>query len=120
MFSGHFLFLSRFISADTVIQILKNGKTRKSGLVPMSRQENLRIYSWYSLPGLKQNQKHVIRISSLNTRNSFPRYFLGATTKGDSAIKVSGGGGGVGTPRVLSRAVQLIKLLPRAATWSNC
>ena len=36
--------------------------------------------------------------------------------QGDSVIKVSGGQ----TPTVLSRAVQLIKLLPRAATWSYC
>ena len=41
-------------------------------------------------------------------------YPPGAT--GDSAIKVSGGT----TPRVLSRAVQLIKLVLRAAKWSNC
>ena len=33
-----------------------------------------------------------------------------------SAIKVPGGR----TPRVLSIAEQLIKLLPSVATWSNC
>ena len=29
------------IFGDSVIQSLKSGKTRKSGLVPMSRQENV-------------------------------------------------------------------------------
>ena len=32
----------------------------------MSRQGNLRIYSWYSLPDLKHDQKCFIRIPSLN------------------------------------------------------
>ena len=32
----------------------------------MSRQENLRIYSWYSLPDLKHDQKRFIRIPSNN------------------------------------------------------
>ena len=46
------------------------------------------------------------------TRNSFPRHGPEVSTQGNSAIKVTG----VRTPRV----VQLIKLLPRAATWSIC
>ena len=40
------------ISGDSVIQYIKSQKTQKSGLVPTSNQENLRIYSWYSLPDL--------------------------------------------------------------------
>ena len=52
----------------------------------------------------------------IKTRNSFPRYAPGVTTQGDSAIKVSGSR----TPNVLSGAVQLIKLLPKATTWSHC
>ena len=50
------------LAGECVIQSLKSGKTRKSGLVPMSRQENLRIYSWYSLPDLKHDQKGFILI----------------------------------------------------------
>ena len=49
------------------------------------------------------------------TRNSFTRYALGATTQGDSSIKVAGGP----IPILLPRAVQEIKLLPRSVTWSN-
>ena len=49
-------------------------------------------------------------IFHFKTRNTFPRYAHGATTQGDSAVVEH---------RVLSRAVQLTKLLPRAATWSN-
>ena len=41
-------------------------KTRKSSLVSMSSQENLRIYFWDSLPDLKHDQKHFISISSLH------------------------------------------------------
>ena len=56
-----------YIFGDTVIQSLKSGKkTRKSSLVPMLRQENLRIYSWYSLPDLKHDQKRFIPIPSSN------------------------------------------------------
>ena len=38
---------------DSVIQRLESGKMQKSGLIPMFRQENLQIFSWYSLPDLK-------------------------------------------------------------------
>ena len=38
----------------------------------MSRQENLRIYSWYSLPVLKHDQKRFIRIPSLNVPEMRP------------------------------------------------
>ena len=62
------------IFGDSVIQNLKNGKTRKCGLVPLSRQERLRIYSWYSLPDFKIDPKHVIRIPSLNVPEM--RHFL--------------------------------------------
>ena len=53
-------------------------KTRKSGLVPVSRQKNLRIYFWYSLPDLKHDQKHFIRIYSFikRSRNEVLRHFL--------------------------------------------
>ena len=57
-----------------------------------------------------------LEFTIISTRNSFHRGAPGATTHRDSAIKVSGGR----TPRVLSRAAQLIKPLPRAATWSDC
>ena len=49
-----------------VIQSLKSGKTRRSGLVSILKQENLRIYSWYSLQDSKHGQRCFIRISSLN------------------------------------------------------
>ena len=57
---------------DTVIQTLKCGETRKSGLVPKSRQEKLRIYSQYSMPYLKHDQKRLIRIPSLNFPEMMP------------------------------------------------
>ena len=53
------------IFGDSGIQSLKSGKTRKSGLVPMSRQEKLRIYFWCSLPYLKHDKKPLIHILSL-------------------------------------------------------
>ena len=54
------------IFGDSAIQSSKSGRTRKSGLVPMSRHEGLRIYSWYSLPDLKHEQKRFIRSPSLS------------------------------------------------------
>ena len=38
----------------------------------MSRQENLRIYSWYFLPDLKHDQKRFICIPSLNVPEMRP------------------------------------------------
>ena len=54
------------ISGDPVIQSLKSGKTRKSGLIHMSRQEKLADLFWYSLSDLKHDQKRFICIPSLN------------------------------------------------------
>ena len=56
-----------------------------------------------------------IYVTRNKTRNSFPRHGFGVTNLGRSSIKVIGSR----APRVLSRIVQLIKLLPRAATLSN-
>ena len=46
------------IFKDSLMQSSKSGETRKSG------RKNLRIYSWYSLSDLKQQQKRFIRIPS--------------------------------------------------------
>ena len=54
------------IFGDSVIQILKSGKAQESGLVSMSRQENVRIYFWHSLRDLKYDQKRFSRIPSSN------------------------------------------------------
>ena len=77
-------------------------------LETMGGAQNVAEKSWKMKLG-----KHIVYH---NTRNSFPKHAPGVTTLGDSAIKVTGGR----TPRVLSGVVQLIELLPRAATWSNC
>ena len=47
-------------------------ENKKSSLVSMSRQKNLRIYSWYSLPALKDDQKRFIGIVSLNVTEMRP------------------------------------------------
>ena len=60
------------ILGNSVIQSLKRGKRRKSGLAPMSRQENVRIYFWCSLPYLKHDKKPFIRIPSLNVAEMRP------------------------------------------------
>ena len=54
------------VNRDSVIQSLKSVKTRKSGLFLCRGRNNLRIYSCYSLPYLKHDQKHLFRIPSLN------------------------------------------------------
>ena len=48
------------IFGDTVIQSLKVAS------FPCRGRENLRIYSWYSLPDSKHDQRCFIRIPSLN------------------------------------------------------
>ena len=57
---------------DSVIQSLKSGKTRKSGLVPMSRQEKLTNLFLVFLPDLKHNQRRFICIPSLNVPEMRP------------------------------------------------
>ena len=43
------------------------GKHQKVASFPCRGKINLRIYSWYSLPGLKHDEKRFIRIPSLRT-----------------------------------------------------
>ena len=57
---------------DTVIQNLKSGKTRKSGFIPMVRQEKLEDLFLVFLPDLKYHQKRFIRIPSLNVPEMWP------------------------------------------------
>ena len=47
-------------------KILKSGKIQKLASFPCRGRKNLPIYSWYSLPDLKHDQKRFIRLPSLN------------------------------------------------------
>ena len=60
------------IFEDTVMQSLKGGKTRKVASFPCRSKKNLRIYSRYSLPDLKYDQKRFIRIPSLKFLETRP------------------------------------------------
>ena len=52
---------------DNVIESLKSGKNvKKWSRSNVKARKNLQIYSWYSLPDFKHDQRHFIQISSSN------------------------------------------------------
>ena len=60
------------IFGDSVVQSLKSGKHEKVAYFPGRDKKNLQIYSRCSLPDLKHDKKHFIRIPSLNVPEMRP------------------------------------------------
>ena len=82
------------ILGDCVIQSLKSGKTRKSGLIPMSRQEKLAELFLVFPARLQTRPKRFISIPSLNVpkmrpSGAFSQFYQTGTMETMTVTKLS-------------------------------